>query len=35
MEIAIVAPILIVLGGLTLLAGAWVTFQYFVGGKSG
>jgi hypothetical protein len=35
METAIVAPILAVLGALTLLAGAWVTFQYFVGRKSG
>jgi hypothetical protein len=35
METAIVAPILAVLGGLTLLAGAWVTFQYFFGGKTG
>jgi hypothetical protein len=35
METAIVAPILGVLGGLLLLSMAWITFQYFFGGKSG
>ena len=35
MEAAIVGTILAVLGAATLLAGAWVTFQYFFGGAKG